>query len=268
MKKMLMLIMLLLSLCGCSQTKTIEAKKVTCDEKEEVGAEENRPGLFDFNITELLSSINENKKLIESQKAVCKIAYKNSVSRIMEKEDSKANHPQNVQKLFVSEDGVSADKIGTAYHKAMQIIPFELETKEEVESFLKQNMPEDELKLVSCDKITKCLSWLKKYTNGATKIIREGQFYLNIPYNQIIVKSDIKDKVLIQGVVDLVIIKDDEVILIDYKTNREKNDDIMREKYKIQLECYKIAVENAIKRAVSRKILYSFFKECEILFDK
>ena len=81
-------------------------------------------------------------------------------------------------------------------------------------------------------------------------------------------ESTIKEKVLIQGVVDLVIVKNGEAILIDYKTNRQNDADILREKYKIQLECYKIAVENAIKRAVSRKILYSFFKDCEILFDK
>ena len=124
------------------------------------------------------------------------------------------------------------------------------------------------MKLVSCDKITKCLNWLQPYLKGATKIIREGQFYLNIPYNKIIKTSHITDKILIQGVVDLVIVKNDEAILIDYKTNKEKNDDVMRKKYEIQLECYKIAVENAIKRAVSAQILYSFFKECEILFDK
>lgn len=224
--------------------------------------------LLESKMADVLDSIQASAKVLEEQKKACKIAYKSSVSRIMEKEDIKTSHPNGVQKLFVSEDSVSADKVGLAYHKAMEILPFDLKSKEEIENFLKQNLSEDEFKIVSCDKIKKCLKWLQGYLNGATKIIREGQFYLLVPYNKIVTKSSIKNKVLIQGVVDLVIVKNDEVILIDYKTNREKNDDIMREKYKIQLECYKIAVENAIKRPVSRKILYSFFKDCEILFDK
>jgi ATP-dependent helicase/nuclease subunit A len=125
----------------------------------------------------------------------------------------------------------------------------------------------DEFKLIDCEKITKCVNCLKKYTTNADRIIREGQFYLNIEYNKIIPTSDIDEKILIQGVVDFVAIRGEEAILIDFKTNREKNDEKLKEKYKIQLECYKIAVENAIKKKVSRKILYSFFKDCEISFD-
>lgn len=237
-------------------------------EIEQIETKPEKTKLFNCNLNQLLDDIEKNNQVIEEQKKPCNIAFKSSVSRIMEKEDARVSYPQNIQKLFVSEDGVSASEIGLAYHKAMQIIPLELTSEEEVKKFLQENMEEDEFKLVSCDKITKCLLWLQPYLKGATKVIREGQFLLNIPYNKIITDSDVEEKVLIQGVVDLVIVKDDEAILIDYKTNRENDDDKMREKYKIQLECYKIAVENAIKRAVSHKILYSFFKDCEILFDK
>ena len=67
-----------------------------------------KKGLFDVDFKEIFSNIQRNEALIEKQKEVCNIAYKSSVSRIMEKEDAKTSHPQNIQKLFVSEDGVSA----------------------------------------------------------------------------------------------------------------------------------------------------------------
>ena len=234
------------------------------DEEEEQKTEEQ---IIDFNAKSILDEIKQTDKIILEQTKTSNIAYKTSVSRIMEKEDSKVLHPQSVQKLLVKDDNITPDKIGTAYHKAMEVIPFNIK-EQDVETFLRDNLEFEEFKLINIEKIKKCLNWLKPIASGATNIIREGQFYLNIPYNQIVKNSNVSEKVLIQGVVDLVIEKNDEVILIDYKTNRFSNPEFLREKYEIQLQCYKIAVENAIKKAVSHKILYSFFKDCEILFDK
>ncbi|MBR1925609.1 MAG: UvrD-helicase domain-containing protein [Clostridia bacterium] len=225
-----------------------------------------------YNFSTLSDEIEKNIIKIESNisKELKKsgISYKSSVSRIMEKEDNKVSYSSQPQKFLLNEDKVSADEIGVAYHKAMEIVPLNLESKEEIEKFLSQNLTFDVFNLIDCEKIFKCVKYLQKWVSGADKIIREGKFYLNIPYNKIVKSSDVSDNILIQGVVDLVVIKGENAILIDYKTNRQKNDDIMREKYEIQLDCYKIAVENALKKKVTCKILYSFFKDCEILFDK
>jgi len=225
-----------------------------------------------YNFNALSDEIEKNiikiNSRIEKELIKSGISYKSSVSRIMEKEDNKVSYSSQPQKFTLNEDGVSADKIGVAYHKAMEIIPLNLESNEEIEKFLSQNLPFDVFNLIDCEKILKCVKYLQKWVKGADKIIREGKFYLNIPYNKIVKSSNVEDNILIQGVVDLVVIKGEQAVLIDYKTNRQKNDDIMREKYEIQLDCYKIAVENALKKKVTSKILYSFFKDCEILFDK
>ena len=192
------------------------------------------------------------------------IAYKNSVSRIMEGLNGAEMFTESPKKFKVSEHNASADEIGTAYHKAMEVIPFSLKTKKEVEEFLKENLEFDVFNLIDCGKIYKCLNALKQWTLRADKIIREGKFYLNIPYNKLIKTSVVSKNILIQGVVDFVAICGDEVVLIDYKTTRELNDDKLRKKYEIQMECYKIAVENALKKKVTSKILYSFFKDCAI----
>lgn len=215
---------------------------------------------------EILQNIEQNEQKTTFNKT--NIAFKNSVSRIMESEDNRISYNYSPKTFSVSENAPKADEVGNAYHKAMEIIPLSLSSLEEVSAFLKENLDFDVFNLIDCGKIVKCLKYLQKWTSKAQKIIREGKFYLNIPYNQIVAKSKISNKVLIQGIVDFVVCTKDEVVLIDFKTTRQKNDDEMRKKYEIQMECYKIAVENALKRKVTSKILYSFFKDCEILFDK
>lgn len=223
---------------------------------------------LDLDFENILNNAEKIAEKLKQENKISNIAFKSSVSRIMEKEDSRESNSISPKKFFVSENGFSAEQIGVIYHKVMEIIPFELTTKEEIENFLKENLESDEFKQVDCEKIKKCLDWLKLYLKDSQKVVREGQFYLNIEHSKIVPNSNIQQKVLIQGVVDLFIEKENGIILIDYKTNREKDDDKMREKYKIQLDCYKIAVENARKKSVTHKILYSFFKDCEILFDK
>ncbi len=196
------------------------------------------------------------------------IALKNSVSRIMAEENNNEQVVLEPKRFVFSEHKASADEIGTAYHKAMEILPLDLNLEQEVTDFLHKNLESNVFNLIDCGKIFKCLKYLQTWTKDADKVIREGKFYLFVPYNEVVIDSDIKDKILIQGVVDFVAKKGDEAVLIDFKTTREKNDDRLREKYKIQMECYKKAVENALTCRVSSKILYSFFKDCAISFDK
>ena len=221
--------------------------------------------MFSDEIMKNIINLNERTK---NELAKSGISYKSSVSRIMEKEDNKVVYSPQPQRFTLNEDDISPDKIGVAYHKAMEIIPLNLTSKEQIEKFLSQNLAYDVFNLIDCEKIFKCVKYLQKWLNGADQIIREGKFYLNVPYNQIVKQSEVSDNILIQGVVDLVVVKGDRAIIIDYKTNRQKDDNILRKKYEIQLDCYKIAVENALKKKVTSKILYSFFKDCEILFDK
>ena len=70
-----------------------------------------------------------------------------------------------------------------------------------------------------------------------------------------------------QGIIDLYYInKEDELILVDYKTDYIKNDIELIGKYKIQLELYKKALEGALNKKVDRVYIYStcLNKEIEV----
>ena len=105
---------------------------------------------------------------------------------------------------------------------------------------------------------------LLKYTKSelwqdlkqAKQIYKEQPFYINIK------ASTVYDNILVQGVIDLFYInKNDEIVLVDFKTDYiDDGQEIMLiEKYKKQLEIYKIALEQSLKRSVSKVALYSLY---------
>ncbi len=211
----------------------------------------------------ILQNIEKNQQILKTQITKSGVALKNSVSRLMEKEDNKENVSLSFKKFEISENMTSPDKIGTAFHSAMEIVPFELETEQEVRDFLEKNMDHEEFLLINTTKIFRCLQNLKPLLKVSKKVLREAKFYLYDQHKNLVPNGN-DSKILVQGIVDLVICFDNEAILVDYKTNHEQNDQNLIKKYQIQLDCYKIAIENALKVKVSRKILYSFFKDYAI----
>ena len=81
---------------------------------------------------------------------------------------------------------------------------------------------------------------------------------MHVPYNEI-VESEITDKVLIQGVVDLIIEKENSIIIVDYKFSKLPTQ-LLKEKYSEQLKLYKIAVERAFEKPVENTFIYSIEK--------
>ena len=56
------------------------------------------------------------------------------------------------------------------------------------------------------------------------------------------------------------------MILLDYKTDyvENKNENVLKEKYKVQLELYKKALEEALNKKVDRIYIYSTYLDKEI----
>ena len=66
--------------------------------------------------------------------------------------------------------------------------------------------------------------------------------------------------ILVQGIIDLYYINDkNELILVDYKTDYiPKGKTVnLEEKYRVQLDLYKKALENSLKRKVDKAMIYA-----------
>ena len=115
---------------------------------------------------------------------------------------------------------------------------------------------------------TKSKIW--KELKEAKEIYREKPFYINIPAKEIY-DEEIEDNILVQGIIDLYYIdKDDNLILVDYKTDYVQDENELINKYKEQLNLYKKALELSYNKKVSKIYIYSTFsgKPIDIIFEK
>ena len=102
---------------------------------------------------------------------------------------------------------------------------------------------------------------------NAHVVQREKAFYISIPAKEIY-NEELKENILVQGVIDLYYINEqNKLILVDFKTDyvEDRNEQILVDKYNIQLELYKRALEDALQRKVDKVYIYSTYLEKEIL---
>jgi ATP-dependent helicase/nuclease subunit A len=97
----------------------------------------------------------------------------------------------------------------------------------------------------------------------AKKVYKEQPFYINVKSNEIY-NDESDEDILVQGIIDLYYIdQNDEVILVDYKTDYvEKENEIeLVKKYSKQLEIYKRALEQGLNKKVKKSMIYSVYLE-------
>lgn len=162
--------------------------------------------------------------------------------------------------------GLSSAEIGIAYHTVLQ--KFDLsaktETKEDIKAQIdviknKGFLTEEEAGAVNPEKILKFFkSGTGRMLLSAKEVKREFVFGVSIPAKNFITTTNSEKEIMLQGVIDCLLITDDGIIIIDYKTDRSFDAQDTVEKYRIQLDCYKYAAEVIFKKPVIRKILYMF----------
>ena len=158
--------------------------------------------------------------------------------------------------------GAFADRAdeGILYHKIMEHIDFEAEGRAGVEAELDRMtsegvLTEAERAATDVGAIAECLASPVMRLARKSVCYRERSFLMYLPANEVGGESP-DDKVLVQGVIDL-LIDGEERVIVDFKNSALRNAEAM-EKYKKQLYLYKKAVENSFLGKVDRVVLYSF----------
>jgi ATP-dependent helicase/nuclease subunit A len=182
--------------------------------------------------------------------------------------------PQFLQKEE-EEESVGGAFRGTAYHRVLELLDFaSVTTFEEVEAALRRfgderRMDQESLSLLNPKTILGFLtSPLGKRMAKAEKegrLHKEQQFVIGIPAREMDI-SDSQELVLIQGIIDAYMEEDGKLVIVDYKTDRVGNgqEQILIDRYHVQLEYYKRALEQMTGKTVSEKIIYSVALQKEI----
>ena len=145
---------------------------------------------------------------------------------------------------------------GTAYHKVLAQYDFS-KGEEQLEA-----LPGEVKELVELQDIRRFLhSPLGQRLRQAAaehRLFREQRFMKQVRYNYLFRDSDVTEPVLLQGVADAFILEDDGIILLDYKTDRVRTAELLRQRYSLQLQLYADALSEITGRPVKEKLLYSF----------
>ncbi len=160
--------------------------------------------------------------------------------------------------------GLTAAEIGVAYHTVLQRsdLSAPLETREDIKKQIdiikeKGFLTEEEAGSVNPDKILKFFtSGTGRMIKSAKEVKREFVFGVSIPAKGFLSGNESDKEIMLQGIIDCLLITDEGIVIIDYKTDRNFDETETVEKYRIQLECYKYAAEKIFKKPVISKILF------------
>ena len=167
---------------------------------------------------------------------------------------------------------------GTAYHRALELLNFPgMKTISDVEMALDTFRREKYMDEVSLSLLDAGILWnflsspLGRRMSAAQAkglLYKEQQFVIGIPAREMEVCSS-DELVLIQGIIDAYMEEEDGLVLIDYKTDHvvRGRESLLTERYGIQLEYYKRALEQMTGKKVTEKIIYSLTLQEEIVLE-
>jgi len=159
--------------------------------------------------------------------------------------------------LTAQQEGEDKTQIGKAYHKIFERCDFE-ESKTTLNQTIDLLVEEgwfdkDIAKQVDLSKIKDVLSnpeFKKLYDGG--KVYKEMPFLTTLPYDQLFGEGCSKE-IMLQGVIDLLIVKDDHAIVVDFKVTN--NSYKVKERYQKQLNSYAMAVNKCLKLPVKTYVV-------------
>lgn len=181
-----------------------------------------------------------------------------------------------IPKFLSEEENITSSKIGTLMHLFLQKLDLKREyLKEDLEN-LKQELiskkiiTNEEATFINLEKISSFLnSSLVSKIKKCKVIEKEKAFCKKLKAKEIYAEA--KDEtILVQGIIDLYAqAEDDNVILIDYKTDFVANgkEKILVKKYYNQLKIYKEAIQEALQKEVTEVYIYSLYLNKEIKLE-
>ncbi|MBF8983398.1 helicase-exonuclease AddAB subunit AddA [Lutibacter sp. B2] len=225
--------------------------------------------------------VNERLNWSYPNKIATKIPSKLSVTEIkrvsIKELDSVGMHiPALIQKpKFIEEKRkITGAQRGTIIHFVMQHLDLNhISTEDKIKEQIKKMVEVELLKSEEAEvvDVSKIANFFK--SNIGKRIINTEKVFREVPFNLVKKACEVvpdldhcDEKLLIQGIVDCYFEEADGIILVDYKSDYiefDKKNQIV-DKYRIQIELYKEALEKITKKTVKESYLYLFHLEEEV----
>lgn len=163
-----------------------------------------------------------------------------------------------IQKMKAEGKNIGA-AIGDSYHHALAFYDYSKDISQ-----LSDFLSPEEYGLLNQEKLQKFLDsplgqlFAKAYKENT--LYREQHFMQEVEYEKLFPEDggDNVEKVILQGIIDAFIMEEEGIILVDYKTDRVKDGEELRNRYQKQIDLYSEALEQILGKKVRRRVLYSF----------
>lgn len=177
-------------------------------------------------------------------------------------------------RFLQEEEALTGAPRGSAYHKLLELLDFTREydadlLKKTVEEFQKEGKLSEEM--TECIRVGDILGFLhcragRRMQKAAerNRLFKEQPFVLGVDAREIYPGTESEETILVQGIIDVYFEEDDGLVLLDYKTDKVRTAQALKEKYHSQLEYYAQALEQLLQKKVKEKIIYSFTLKEEI----
>ncbi len=188
-----------------------------------------------------------------------------------------------IPRFMQETEPVSGAARGTAYHRALECLDFTRlyhseRVKEELARLVEEGrMTKEQAEAVKpYDLYAFAQSSLAKRMTAARAeqaFYTEQPFVIRMPASELELGLTSEEPILIQGIIDAFFYEknekgEEEIVVVDYKTDYVKNGGELLEKYRKQLDYYELALERLTGKRVKEKVIYSFCLRCEVPVEK
>lgn len=168
------------------------------------------------------------------------------------------------------EEGYTGALRGTAYHRVMECLDYQkTANRDEIRRQLREwvdarKMERKETESVRVKDIWNFvetpLGQRMKAASEKRLLFREQPFVIARKASELDRQWQCEENVLVQGIIDAYFIEDEEIVLVDYKTDfvRRGEEKKLIDRYHVQLEDYAQALERMTGRKVKERYIYSF----------
>lgn len=172
------------------------------------------------------------------------------------------------------EEELTGASRGSAYHKLLELLDFAQQYDEHSLIDAIHRLKEAgklSKEMADCIRVKDILGFLhcdagQRMQKAVEKaqLWKEQPFVLGVDAAEIYPDENSGETILVQGIIDVYFEEDGELVVLDYKTDKVRKEEELREKYHAQLEYYAKALEQLLQKPVKEKRIYSFTLRKEI----
>lgn len=171
--------------------------------------------------------------------------------------DIKTMSKKYVRKPYFLTKETKSTNVGTLYHKIFELLPIKKYSisslKEELNNL---NITLEEKKIIDIENIFAYLtSDLYDMILNSDMVYKEKEVMFYAPSSYYENKKE-NGTILLDGIIDLLFIKDDTYYIVDYKTDNVSSLEDLKDLYKVQLDLYEMALKQKGAKKI-RKFIYS-----------